>query len=99
MIELFAIYTFHGGGGRGKMIQEKEPMKTPQTMQMQIATFKQTVREIKKHSANEEEEWRLGACEVPKNRLKGAAVENRQAAIKGLPCLNEDDAEKVMRMV
>ena len=68
-------------------------------MQMQIATFKETVRKIKKRSAKEEGEWRFGACDVPKNRLKGAAVENRQAAIKGLPCLNEDDAEKVMRMV
>ena len=34
-----------------------------------------------------------------KNRLKEAAIENRQAAIKGMPCLDDKDAEAVMRLL
>ena len=35
----------------------------------------------------------------PKNRLKEAAIENRQAAIKGMPCLDDKGAEAVMRLL
>ena len=34
-----------------------------------------------------------------KNRLKEAAIENRQAAIQGLPCLDDKDAEAVMKLM
>ena len=34
-----------------------------------------------------------------KNRLKDAAIENRQAAMKGMPCLDDKDAEAVMRLL
>ncbi len=46
-----------------------------------------------------EDEWMFDTCYAPGNRLKEAAIENRQAAIKGLPCIDDKDAEAVMRLL
>ena len=74
-------------------------MRKPQMMQMQLAAFKKAVRKVKKHSVRESEEWQFDTSYVPRNRLKQAAVENKQAAVKGLPCIDEEDAVTIMRMI
>ena len=98
-IELYALYTIHKGRAIEKKLDEEDPMRKPQMMQMQLAAFREAVRKIKKHSIRESEEWQFDTSYAPKNRLKKAAVENKQAAVKGLPCLNEEDAVKIMRMI
>ena len=74
-------------------------MKKTQMLQPKIAEFKKAVRKIKKHAVKKEDEWMFDTCYVPKNRLKDAAFENRQAAIQGMPCLDDKDAEAVMRLM
>ena len=68
-------------------------------LQKQIAEFKKVVRKIKKHAVPEEMEWVLETSYSNKHRLKGAAIENRQAAIRGRPKVNTEDAEKIMKMI
>ena len=46
-IELYAIYTVHGGGKEDRRHQEEDPLK------------KKTVRKIKKHAVKTEDEWML----------------------------------------
>ena len=68
-------------------------------MEMQLAAFKKAVRKIKTHAVHESEEWHLDTCYVPKNRLRMVAIENKQAAIKGLPCIGDQEASSITRMV
>ena len=68
-------------------------------LQPTIAEFKKAVRKIKKHAVKKEDEWMFDTCYVPKNRLKDAAIKNRQVAIQGMPCLDDKDAEAVMRLM
>ena len=57
------------------------------------------MRGIKKHAVQESDEWRLDTCYVIKNRLRTAAVENKQAAIKGILCISDEEASSITRMV
>ena len=98
-IELYAVYSIHGGGEEDRKRHEDYPLRKPLLLQNHLAEFKKAVRKIKKHAAKSEDEWMLETCYTPKNRLQDAAIENRQAAIKGLPCLEEKDAKDVMRMM
>ena len=68
-------------------------------LQTQIAGFKKAVRKIKKHTVKESQEVIIEASYVAKHRLKDAAIENRQAAIKGLPKIEDEDAEKIMKVI
>ena len=64
---------------------------------MQIADFKTAVRAITKYSTAEEDEWHLQTSYRIKHRLGEVAVENRQAAIKGLPKVSEADAKSIVQ--
>jgi len=98
-IELHAIYTVHGGGKNDQRLQEEDPLKKTQMLQPKIAELKKAVRKIKKHAVKTEDEWMFDTCYATGNRLKDAGIENRQAAIKGMPCLDDKDAEAVMRLL
>ena len=89
----------HGGGKEDRRQQEEDPLKKTQMLQPKIAELKKAVRKIKKHAMKMEDEWMFDTCYAPGNRLKEAAIENRQAAIKGLPCIDDKDAEAVMRLL
>ena len=67
-------------------------------LQKQIADFKNPVRK-KKHTMKERQEWIIETSYVAKHRLKDAAIENRQSAIKGLPEIEDEDAEKIMKLI
>ena len=64
-----------------------------------VAAFKKAARLINKHSTQEDQEWMMETAYNRKHRLKGAAIENRQAAIRGTPRPSEEDAGKIMRML
>ena len=68
-------------------------------METQLAEFKKAVREIKKHAVQESGEWHMDTCYVVNNCLRKAAVENKQAATKGIPCISEEEAIAITRMV
>ena len=46
----------------------------------------------------EKDEWQFETSYALTNRLKTVAIENRQAAIKGLPVLEDEDGRTVMQM-
>ena len=47
----------------------------------------------------EDEGWRLGTSEVMRNRLGEAGINNRQAAIRGMPEVNQEDGQQVMTIL
>ena len=98
-IELYAVYMIHGGAELEKRKTETDPLSKPQQMQMQLADFKRAVRQVKKHSVQEDDEWHFDTSYVMRNRLEEAAIENKQAAIKGTPCINEEDGKASMRLI
>ena len=57
------------------------------------------MRKIKKYAMKENQEWLVETSYIPKNRLRGAAVENKQAAIRGLPNVDEEGAMKIMKVI
>ena len=65
-------------------------------LQTRIAEFQKAVRKISTYAIAEEHAWHLGTCYVQRNRLADAAIDNRQPAVRGIPYVNKDDAEKVM---
>lgn len=87
------------GRRKEKRMMEGDPLRKIPMLQHQIAEFKKAVRKVKRFSTKPEDEWTFETCYANGNRLKDAAIENRQAAIKGLPFLGEGDAEDVMRMM
>lgn len=57
------------------------------------------MRKIKKYAMKENQEWLVETSYTAKNRLRGAAVENKQAAIRGLPKVEEEDAMEIMKVI
>ena len=72
--------------------------KTPM-LQQQVADFKKDVRKIKKFAVPEEQERALETDYSKKHNLKGAAIENRQAAIRRRPKVNKEDAHTFMKLI
>ena len=60
---------------------------------------KRQLGKLKKHAVQESGEWHMDTCYAVDNRLRKAAVENKQAAIKGIPCISEEEAIAITRMV
>ena len=63
-------------------------------LQEQIAEFKKAARKSNLHTVPEDQSWRLETSYVMRNRLMNAAINNRQAAIRGMPMLAKEDTEK-----
>lgn len=66
-------------------------------LQAQLAEFKKAARKINTFTVPLIQEWRLDTSKVMRNRLSNDAINNRQAAIRGMPYVNKNDAGKVMR--
>ena len=66
-------------------------------LQAQVAEFKKAIRKIKKFIVSLMQEWHFETSAVMRNRLSKAAINNRQAAIKGIPFMTKEDAQRVMR--
>ena len=96
-----AVCDIHDAWGAeiDKQASEADPLRRPTLMEMQLAEFKKAVRKIKNHAVQESDEWHMDACYAVNNCLRKAAVENKQAAIKGIPCISEEEAIAITRMV
>ena len=91
---MYAMYAIHGGEEDEEKARKKDPLRKPPMFQAQLAEFKKAVRLINKHATQEEYEWMLETSYSTKHRLKGAGIENRQAAIRGTPRPSDEDSEK-----
>ena len=69
------------------------------SLQSQIAGIKKHVRIIKRHCVSTEDEWNLNTCYGRCNRLKGAGVANKHAAMQGMPKIPNEDADKIMSVI
>ena len=96
-IELYALYSIHGGSRSEDERRKADPLKKPPMLQAQVAEFKKSVRKIGKFTVSITQEWHLQTSKVMRNRLSKAAINNRQAAIKGMPVMTKEDAQRVMR--
>ena len=54
---------------------------------------------MKKYTVEGDQGWRLGTSKVMRNRLREAGIDNRQAAIRGMPEVSQEDGEKVMSIL
>ena len=68
-------------------------------LELQIAEFNNAVKKFNLFTVQEEHDWRLGTSHVMRNRLMNAAIDNRQAAVRGMPFWRQEDAEKVMHIL
>ena len=66
-------------------------------LQEQVAEFKKAVRQARKFTGSLEQEWHFERCQVMRNRVSEAAINNRQAAITGMPIISKKDATNTMR--
>ena len=98
-LELYTLYAIHGGADDDKEAREKKPLAKIPTLQAQLASFRKAVRKLKQIAICDEQQWIADTSYIQKNRMWGAAVENRQAAIRGLPKLQEEDAVRVMKAI
>ena len=93
---MYAWYTIHGGQEEEEEERKKDPLRKTPMLQQQVADF---VRKIKKYAAPEEQELVLDTEYSNKHRLKGAGIENRQAAIRGRPRVRNEDAHRIMKTI
>ena len=98
-IEFYAWHTIHGGQEEDEEERNRDPLRKTPMLQQQVADFKKDVRKIKKFAVPEEQEWVLETEYSKKHRLKGAGTGNRQAAIRGIPKVNKEDAHTIMKSV
>ena len=73
--------------------RSRGPLRKTPMLQQQVADFKKTIRRIEQYAVPEEQEWVLETAYSNKHRLKGAAIENRQAAVRGRPKVSNEDAQ------
>jgi len=93
------LYIRHGGNEDEDEKQEKDPLRRPGQMKKQLAEFKHLTRKIARHAISEEDEWQFQTCMKRATRLEAVAVEGRIPAIKGMPVLDEEDAEMIVRAI
>ena len=55
-IELYALYSIHGGSTDEERRRKADPLKTPPMLQEQVAEFKKAVRKAKKFTVSLEQE-------------------------------------------
>ena len=88
-IELYALYSIHGGSRDEEERKRADPLNNPPMLQAQVAEFKKAVRKIRKLTVSLMQERQLETSAVMRNRLSKAAFNNRQAAIKGIPVMTK----------
>ena len=52
-----------------------------------------------RHTVPEEHTWLFETSYVARNRLRRAAITNRQAAIRGIPYIEEEEATQIMKVL
>ena len=96
-IELYIYYTLHGGGNDIEKKRAEAPLAKTPSLQAALAEFKRRVRFVMKVSVDDVDEWHLTTCKNISNRLGALAISSRQAAIKGMPEISEEDSKYITK--
>ena len=94
-----ALHLLHIAWG-GKDIEkgkDESPLTKMPSLQNAVAEFKRRVRFATRVSVDEAGEWHLATCTHVTNRLAPLAISTRQAAIKGMPEIDEEDSKYITR--
>ena len=92
---ILCTYNLSGGKEKIKQRRKAEPLAKPEALQTALAGFKRRMRKVVRHNAREEDEKFFQTSYARENRLKKMAVQNKHAAITGLPNLPEAMAKEV----
>ena len=98
-LELHMLYIRHGGNKDEDEKNEKDPLRRPDQMKKQLAEFKHLMRKIARHAVSEEDDWHFQTCMKRATRLRAVAVEGRIPAIRGMPVVEEEDAEMIVKAI
>ena len=96
-IELYIYYILHGGGSNIEKAKNESPFAKTPSLQSAMANFKKRVRFVMKVSVDERDEWHLTTCMNISNRLGALAISSRQASIKGMPAMTEEDSKYITK--
>ena len=78
---------------------EKDPLRRPEQMKKQLAELKHLMRKSARHAVSEEDDWHFQTCLKRATRLRVVAVEGRIPAIRGMPVVEEEDAEMIEKAI
>ena len=96
-LEMFILY--HIRNQEEQRTAKIDKLKAMPKFQHQLAHFKKRVRKLVRHTVPEDSTWHYETSYVARNRLAKAAINNRQAAIRGMPQLARDETEQVMKVL
>ena len=98
-IEQFALYMCKGAGDQKKEAEKKDPLKSKQSLQKALAAFKVQCKRVKNFCIKEGEEHHLATSYCQANRLRKLGIDNRHAAIVGMPVLDEEDSITITQAI
>ena len=98
-IELYIVYNLSGGKEKIKQRRKAEPLAKPEALQTALADFKRRMRKVVRRNVKEEDEKFFQTSYARVNSLKKLAVQNKHAAITGLPNLPEAMAKEVAKAI
>ena len=88
-----------GAGERQQAYQKANPLKPHQSLQKVVAAFKVQCRRLKTLCVEEGDEQYLATSYKQVKRLKAMGIDNRHAAIDGLPSLSVEDAKMITQAI
>ena len=97
-LELHALFRVHGGR-MGKEEQDVRPGQDPIASNQSMNNFKAAVRWTAARGIAKADEWHFATSYARANRLAPLGITNKQAAIKGMPILEESEAKAVAKEI
>ena len=98
-IELYALYMCKGAGDPIREEEKNNPLKKKQRLQKALAAFKVECRRVKDFCIKEGEEHHLATSYCQVNRLGKLGIENKHAAIRGRPVLDDEDRKAITQAI
>ena len=98
-IEFYALYAIHAGNEDEEVKQKKDQLPQPTKLENQVVAFKKACKKVAEHTVKDDQAWRLATSTVMRNCPREAAVENRKAAIRGMPRISQEDGEQVITIL
>ena len=92
--ELYVWYTIHGGKLQG-IDEESDKLRNRNALHNEMAVFKKVVRRMALQCTPDDKEWRFETSYARANRLKPFAIQNKHPGIKGMPMMEEQEAERI----
>ena len=97
-LELYVWYTMHGGKLVG-IDEEGDKLRNRNTLHNEITVFKKVVRRMSLQCTPDDDEWHFETSYARANRLKPFAIQNKHPGIKGMPRMEEQEAERIAKAI